>query len=45
MCLYKDDRATMERDGYGKVRCEYYDGKVLSGKFGEIGSTSYITVP
>ena len=25
----------MERDGDGKARCEFYDGKVLSGKYAE----------
>ena len=28
-CLYEDDRATAERDGDGKVSCEYYDGKAI----------------
>ena len=25
----------MERDSDGKAKCEYYDGKVLSGKYAE----------
>ena len=25
----------MERDGDGKARCEFYDGKALSGKYAE----------
>ena len=35
-CKYEDDRATVERDADGKARCEYYDGKVLSGKYVEL---------
>ena len=34
-CLYDEDKASVKLDDGGNVRCEFYDGKVLSGKYAE----------
>ena len=34
-CLYDEDKVSVKLDDGGNVRCEFYDGKVLSGKYAE----------
>ena len=34
-CLYDEDNASVQRDDGDKARCEYFDGKVISGKYPE----------